>query len=126
MGEITQLVVRVEVDDVDDNELEGWTRQLRNELLVLDVESAELVTSDPAPPGAKGGSGTALATIAISTVSAGLPPLVAMLHSWAVNRRPRCTLRIEGPDGRTIEIPNLSLERANEVMGSWTRPPIQT
>ena len=121
-----RLVVHVEPADGDDADLERAARQLRQELLDLDVESAELLTAESVPLGAKSGTGMTLTTIAVSMASAGIPPLLTTLHSWAVSRRPRCTLRIEGPDGKSIEIPNLSLERANEVMGTWTRPHGQT
>jgi hypothetical protein len=127
MEGLTRLVVRVEAADRDDmdgaeDDMVDAARQLRRELLDHDVESAELLTADDAPPGAKSGTGLTFATIAISMMSAGIPPLVSSLHAWAVNRRPRCTLHIEGPDGRSIEIPNLSMERAHEVMLSWTGP----
>jgi hypothetical protein len=123
VNDMTRLVVHVDpVEGVEADELEALTHQVRREVLELDVERADLVASGAPPSGAKSGNAASVASIAVTMFAAGVPPLVSTLHTWFTSRRPRCTLRIEGPDGRTLEIPNLSLERANDLMAGWAAP----
>jgi hypothetical protein len=64
------LVVEPE-PDVDPEEVDRLVRQLRAELKVLDVESVVPVTSENAPPGAKGTDSLSLGALLITLTATG-------------------------------------------------------
>ena len=78
---ITDLVLQIDTgEDADADELDRLTRQLRDEIWELDVESAELVKAGPAPEGTKAVEAMTLGALA---VAGRLPcPLRVMLGTW--------------------------------------------
>jgi hypothetical protein len=82
------------------------------------VESVELLRGPPPPGGAKSidASGVGLA---VTVFAAGMPSFVTVLHNWATTRRPHCVVHVNGPHGSVVEIPNIPLERLNELLASW-------
>jgi hypothetical protein len=91
-------------EDADSGELDLLTRQLRIELLELQVESVDLVTSGKAPGGAKSAEAATLGALAVVVLPAVLPRLVEFLQGW--------TLRAEG---RTVKIKTQVADRSIEV-----------
>jgi hypothetical protein len=118
---LTHVVVRVESDG-DDLEQEELAQQLRRELLDSDVEAVQMVYESASPEGAKAIDGSAIG-LAVTVFAAGMPSFVTVLHNWVTNRRPHCVVHLEGPHGAVIEIPNIPLERLNDVIASWPQAP---
>jgi hypothetical protein len=79
----TQAEVSIEAGpEADDEELARLSRQLRDELLELDVERVDY-RRGPAPDGAKSGAAVSLGTLVIAlSDSAVLAAAVGVLRAW--------------------------------------------
>ena len=64
--ESAELIVRIQLEDGDDEQLDSLTRQFRNEARELDVESAEFVPAGPAPEGTMGLDPIVMGAIAVT------------------------------------------------------------
>lgn len=104
----------VVADDADAVDLDELTRQLQDDLLDTDVQWVVPVGA-PAPAGAKGDE--ALVALAAAAIAGTVPAVLAMLTEWA--RARRCTVRLEGGDGSSIEMPGLTLEEAERIVAGW-------
>ena len=84
--ENSDLAVRLTLESdsqLDPEEYEKVTRQLRAELKDLDVESVRLVATDTAPVGAKGDPVTIGTLVVALSASGGVfTTLIAVLHDW--------------------------------------------
>jgi hypothetical protein len=70
-------------DEVDDEELDRFTRLLRDEIAELDVEDAQLAPGEQLPPGAKGDPIT-IGSIVVALASAGVfTALIDLVKGWA-------------------------------------------
>lgn len=76
-----EFEIQVSVSDATDEELDRMTRQLLSELRELDVESAKLLKSGPAPEGSKGDPIT-IGNIALEVLPAVLPGVVGLVQAW--------------------------------------------
>ena len=93
---------------VVDEDADRLARQLRTELLGLDVDSADLVLDTNVPPGAKTDMGT-VTTIAVTLASSPvLIQLGGLLRDW-VNRANGRKLVVKDGD-RSIEITGYDLK----------------
>jgi hypothetical protein len=124
---ITQVWVRVEPEPgSDDEEADELVRELLQDVLDTDVEAAELVAAGPAPEGSKGAD-VSTVTLAVTVFTAGVPPLLTMLHSWVQTRKPHAVIHLEGPGGASLDIPNVPLDRVQEIVAQWqAQPPAST
>lgn len=102
-------------DNVDDDELDRLTRQLRDEIDELDVEAARLARGTP-EPGAKGDPIT-IGGIVVALASAGVfTGLVELLKSWALRREGRTvTLKAKAGD-QEVELTYSPAETSPEQM----------
>jgi hypothetical protein len=76
-------------DNVDEEELDLLTRELRDEIAELGVERVGLAPGTALPPGAKGDP-VSVGTIIISLASTGvLTALIELVKSWALRREGR-------------------------------------
>jgi len=122
--ENSDLAVRLTLESdsqLDPEEYEKVTRQLRAELKDLDVESVRLVATDTAPVGAKGDPVTIGTLVVALSASGGVfTTLIAVLHDWlrrhSGNHRIRLTI-----DGDTIEIDRVSAERESKLVDAFVR-----
>ena len=122
--ESSDLAVRLTLESdsqLDPEEYERVTRQLRAELKDLDVESVRLVTTETAPVGAKGDPVTTGALIVELSASGGVfTTLITVLHDWlrrhSGNHRIRVTI-----DGDTIELDGASAEREGKLVDAFVR-----
>jgi hypothetical protein len=85
---LAHLTLQIDAAEIDPDRLDRITRQLRGELLDMEVESADFVQRDPLPKGAKGTEAVTLGTLAVAVLPNFLPKLIEYLQSW--------TLRGEG------------------------------
>ena len=82
------LTLQIHVGESDPERLDRLTRQLRSELLDLEVENVDFVKENQLPEGAKAADAVTLGALAVAVMPNFLPKLVEFLQSW--------TLRGEG------------------------------
>jgi hypothetical protein len=122
--ENSDLAVHVTLEyhsQLDPQEYEKATRQLRAELKDLDVESVRLVATDTAPAGAKGDPVAVGALIVALSASGGVfTTLIGVLNDWlrrhSGNHRIRVTI-----DGDTIELDGVSAEQESKLVDTFVR-----
>jgi hypothetical protein len=120
----SDLAVRLTLESgsqLDPEEYERVTRQLRAELKDLDVESVRLVTTETAPVGAKGDPVTTGTLIVALSASGGVfTTLIAVLRDWlrrhSGNHRIRVTI-----DGDSIELDGASEEWKGQLVDAFVR-----
>ncbi|MGH8884432.1 MAG: effector-associated constant component EACC1 [Egibacteraceae bacterium] len=120
MAQITRLNVQIDAgDDADVEELAELTTQLREQLLELDIERADLVTAGPAPAGTRGGEVVAIGALIVSLASSSglLTAFVGCVQSW-VSRLGRRQVRLE-MDGDVLEVTGISSARQDELIRLW-------
>ena len=90
--------IEVSATDATDEELDRTTRQLLSDLRELDVESAELEKSGPAPDGSKGDPIT-IGTIAMEILPVAIPSVIALVQAWVMRGQ-----------GRTVKFKSKGIE----------------
>ncbi len=100
----TQLTLQIQSEDNDPERLDLLTRQLRGELLDLEVESADFIQKDQLPEGVKAVDAVTLGALAVAVLPSFLPKLVDYLQSW--------TLRGEG---RKVKVKSQVGDRSIEL-----------
>jgi hypothetical protein len=115
----TSVKIDLLVAGADSEELERLTRQLRAELLQLEVDSVELPQSDQAPRGSKAGGnillvGTLLLAFSNSNLVGGV---AAVLKSW-IGRSAERRVRLE-IGGDVLEVTELSAELRDRLVEEW-------
>jgi hypothetical protein len=89
--------------EADAEELDRLTRQLRDEIRDLEVESVELVRGETPPGGAKSVNAVTLGALAVAIPPEVLPKLMELLQSWLL--RGDRTLKIKTQVGdRLLEV----------------------
>lgn len=89
--------------DVDDEELDSLTRQLRLALLELEVDDVRAArASGGGPAGAKPGEAVALGVLSVTLAPVVLRSVVRLVEAWLQNRPVR-SVRLE-LDGRSLEL----------------------
>ena len=101
---LEQFTLQIQSEDSDPERLDLLTRQLRAELLDLDVESADFIQKNQLPEGAKAVDAVTLGALAVAVLPGFLPKLVDYLQSW--------TLRGEG---RKIKVKSQVGDRSIEL-----------
>ena len=82
-------------EDTDEREMADLTQQLQEEVLTVDVESADLPPRESAPPGAKAADPISLGTILVAMAAGGTFGVLAnVLHSW-ITRHDRISVSVE-------------------------------
>lgn len=113
-----ELTVDVGIDpDADASELDEVTRELRRELLELDVEDVERPASGPPPEGTRAVEAALLGTLLVSVGQEAITAVVRTLAGW-LRRRPsrKVTLRI-GDD--EIELTDASEQQQAELVAAF-------
>jgi len=104
MDQFATLRVNIEAQDLDDNELDGLTRQLRSEVRdSTDAAKVDFVGSAVRPSGAKAGESIQLGTLAVQILPAAIPGLISVLRSWAA-RQKRMPVKV------AVKVENRSIE----------------
>ena len=93
------LIVALSVEGDDPVELDELTRQLREEVNELDVDSVEQVSAGPAPGGTKAVDMAVLGQLAVTLAPTLVPSLFDLLKSW-VERKPSTPVKITVKSGR--------------------------
>lgn len=96
--------------DVDQDELDALTAQLRRRLLELDVDGVGLDRSAAAvPQGAKPGVAIAVGALTVGLAPALFRSVLLLVETWMQNRPVR-TVKVD-IDGRSIELGQASAEQ---------------
>jgi hypothetical protein len=101
---VSLVVSLVDESSADAERLDATTRQLRQRLAELDIESVELASGGAAPTGAKSGEAVALGTLLVTLLPATLPKVLDFLQSWML-RDAGHAVKIRATAGdRTVEV----------------------
>ncbi|MGW7645472.1 hypothetical protein [Streptomyces bobili] len=92
--------------DSDREELDALTRQLREQLLALEVDHVELVRLDSAPRGAKPGDVITIGSLSVTMAPFALRAVLRLVETW-IERRPVRTISV-AIDGDSIELQAIS------------------
>jgi Effector Associated Constant Component 1 len=126
--QVAALALQVDAGaDEDAEELAELTRQLRAELLQLDVEAVEPATAGEPPPGTRAVEALALGGLIVSLVkSAGtLASVVNAVRSWLGGGQRSVKLEL---DGDVLEVTGVSGSQQQALINAWierhaARPP---
>ena len=123
-------VVRVElVEPGSDTEaLDVLMRDLRQELVQLDVESVSTVPVGPAPPGSKGLDMAAAAALVVQVQGsvAALNLLVSAVRAWLQRGKdPGASVKLTIGD-RTLELSHATTEQQERMVQEFLRPGADT
>jgi len=107
------------VGETDAGELDEATRQLRRQLLDLDVDTVELVAGDEPPSGAKAAGAELLGTLAVGLAHS--PALLAAVfetvRAWVGARGSRKAHLVI--DGAVIDVDGISAEEQRRLIDAW-------
>ena len=119
MASQLRVTVRVELADGGDAaEVEEAVENLRAELSDAPVDVERVTAANAPPPGSKGGFGFADALlIAAPALTADL--VGQFLLDWIGRRRRNTTLRIEGPEGQVVVLPDTAPTELRRVLAAW-------
>jgi hypothetical protein len=102
-----EILIQAALDNGDAEELDRITRQLRRELLDLDVESVKFVESDASETarGSKAIDPVVLGALVVAVGPTLLTKFLEFLHAWAM-RREGCTIKIkiQSKKGALVEV----------------------
>lgn len=119
-NQTTQLMLNIDLGpEVDVEELEELTRQLRQELLELDVEAVDLVRAGEAPERAKAGDIVTWGMLLVTLAAPGgvLTTLINVLQAWLTHdERRSVTLEI---DDDKLEVTGITSEERQRLINAW-------
>jgi hypothetical protein len=116
MGRLT-----LELDaEADPEELASLTRQLRNELLQLDVDSVELPTSGPAPDGSKAIDAVVLGQVVaqLAATADALKVVIGTVKAWLLRGRVVRSIKLHMDDD-VLEVTGVSSEDQKRLIDAW-------
>jgi hypothetical protein len=121
-GRVLNLRIELEADaELDDEQRERMARQLRAEVVELDVESVTTAPTGPPPPGAKGDPVTIGAlVVALGAAGGALPELIATLRSWLERRAGRNRISVT-IDGDTLELENTTEAQRQDLVRAYVQ-----
>jgi len=117
----TQLLLSIASDpETDEQEMEELNRQLRKELMELDVDAVDQVGSGRAPAGAKGDPVT-LGTLLVTLAASGgvLTTVINTVQSW-LTRQERHAITVE-IGGDKLTITSVSSEQQQRLINDFIR-----
>lgn len=105
--------------DVDIEEKESLTRQLRDELIDLDVEAVDYVSGGKVPARAKAGDPITWGALLLALAASGgvFTTLISAVQSWLTRNNQRSiTLEI---DGDRLELQGVSSQEQQRLTDAW-------
>lgn len=116
----TQLTLYLDAGpESDAEELTELTRQLRDELLDLDLESVDLVSNGVLPPKSKVVEPLTFGAILLTLAASGgvITTLINAIQSW-LTRHDRRSVTLE-IDGDKLEVGGISPEEQRRLINAW-------
>ncbi|MHC4616927.1 MAG: effector-associated constant component EACC1 [Planctomycetota bacterium] len=120
MGQTFELMLHVNVEPEDGaEELAELGRQLRTDLLELDVENVDFVRADETPEGTKTGTPIDWTTLLLTVAASGgvLTTLINVLQAW-LTRQDRKSLSLE-IDGDKLTVTGISSKEQKRLIDAW-------
>jgi hypothetical protein len=117
------MIIELFEPDADLETLDELTRNLREELLELDVDSVSPPTAGPAPEGSKGLELAAIGALLVQVRSSVqmVSAVVTAVRSWLQRgSSPNRTLKVT-VDGRTLELSAATAEQQQLVVDEFVR-----
>jgi Effector Associated Constant Component 1 len=112
-----ELTVEIDLGpDAEAAELDEATRQLREQLLQLDVEDVAR-PAEAAPADARGVDVAALGTLLVTAGQSAVSAIAGALASWLA-RRPRRTVKLQIGDD-SIELTDASAEEQRQLLAAF-------
>jgi hypothetical protein len=121
---VTEVAVQLRVDvglapDADAAEFDEATRQLRSELLELDVTDVALLAEGPPPPGARALDAAVVGVLAVTAAREVVTAVVRSLERWVDSRSDR-TVTIKLKHGeKSIELSGASRNDWHPLLESF-------
>lgn len=119
----TELKIELFEPDADLETIDELTRNLRMELLELDVDAVSPPSAGPAPPGSKGLELAAIGALLVQvkgTVQV-VSAVISAVRSWlARGSSPGRTLKVT-VDGRTLELSAATAEQQQQLVDEFLR-----
>lgn len=105
--------------ELDAEEKERATRQLQEELMEMDMDAVDFVTSGKAPAKAKAGDPITWGMLLLTLVNAGgvLTTLIGVLQSWLTRHNQR-SISLE-VNGNKIDVQDITSEDQKRLIDSW-------
>lgn len=122
MGGVSDIKLKIDAGpDGDDEDLERLTENLRNELLELEIESAELSRDGVVPAHSKVVDPISWGTILLTLAASGgvLTTLIQAVQSW-LNRNELNTISLE-IDGDKLELKGVSSQQQSQLIEAWLK-----
>jgi hypothetical protein len=114
------LAIQVDSEDaVDEEEIDQLSRQLRRELLELEVARVDPAPSQATPPGSKAGDPVAIGALVVSLMSS--PELLAAIVGQIqamLSHIGRHSVRLE-IDGDALEVSGVSSREQRRLIEIW-------
>lgn len=101
---LNYLRLQISAGEMDPERLDLLTRQLRQELLDLEVESVDFIQEDQLPEGAKAADVVTLGALAVAVLPNFLPKVIEFLQSWSLRS-----------EGRKVKVKSQVGDRAIEL-----------
>ncbi len=121
-GDLRSLLLVLQLEgDAGSDEAELLGRQLRAELVQLDIEAAIPVSSGAAPEGAKGAAADWSALVVTFSVAGGVfTSVIAVARDWLARHgsAQRITMTI---DNDAIVLDHASAQEREELISTWVR-----
>ncbi|HEX6932891.1 MAG TPA: hypothetical protein VF162_12155 [Streptosporangiaceae bacterium] len=106
--------------DADAEAVADATRQLRRELLELDVDAVDMPRMDTPPPGSRGADVAALGALVVTIAQTPLlGSVVDTVQSWLARSR-QGTIKLE-LGGDVLELTGVSSEEQRRLTDEWLR-----
>lgn len=116
---VARLQVRLEDTEDDAEELEELTRQLRDELLLLEVDHVERVPAGEAPAGTRSGELAAVGALLVGIAGHPglLPAVVDTVRGWLARVGQR-SVKLQ-MDGDVLEVTGISSRQQEQLVNTW-------
>lgn len=121
MAQCIKLMLTIEAScDIDEDMLENFVKQLRDDLLQLDIDSVDHIPADIIPEGAKGDAEILGTLIVLLAASKGvLTTVINAVQSWMSAREQRCVImEIDGDKLTLTGIPSKDQQR---IINAWLK-----
>ncbi len=117
----TRLDIRVVPDtDTDPEVVAEDARQLRRELLELDVDAVGVPGAEQAPPGSRGADAAVLGALVVTIAQSQLlPSVLDTVRTWLTASRQR-SVRLE-LDGDVLDLAGVSSDEQRRLTDEWLR-----
>jgi hypothetical protein len=122
MASRIEIEMDINADGADPEETAELTRQLRDELLRLDIDTAQPPPGPPAPAGTRAVDPLAVGALVVSLVNASglLAAVVGAVQNWLGGASgPRSVKLVI--DGDSLEVTNVSSTEQRRLVSLWLR-----